>query len=273
MRIINRSPGRAAIILLGALPFVLALLAYVVASEARLAVNPADKLLPSLGAIARAFATMAFTADVRSGQFLLWRDTFDSLWRLGCGMAAATGIAALLGMLIGFIPHLRALFAPFLAAFSLIPPITVLPILFIAAGLGEASKIALIVIGTAPVMTRALAQAVLDIPRELIIKAETLGASVWQIAARVIVPNMLPRLVTALRLGLVPGWIFLISAEAIASTSGLGYRIFLVRRFLAMDVILAYVIWITLIAYAIDRLLAAASRRAFPWAHLGGDAL
>ena len=56
------------------------------------------------------------------------------------------------------------------------------------------------------------------------------------------------------------------TAEAIASTEGLGYRIFLVRRFLAMDVILPYVAWITLLAFVMDRLLAWASRRLFPWA-------
>ena len=58
-----------------------------------------------------------------------------------------------------------------------------------------------------------------------------------------------------MRLGLVPAWIFLISAEAIASTGGLGYRIFLVRRYLAMDVIIPYVAWITLLAYSLDRML------------------
>ncbi|MCU0830887.1 MAG: ABC transporter permease subunit, partial [Rhizobiaceae bacterium] len=135
------------------------------------------------------------------------------------------------------------------------------------------SKVALIVIGTAPVMIRSLGQSVLELPRELIIKAETLGASTWQMLLRLVLPQMMPKLIDAVRLALVPGWIFLISAEAIASTSGLGYRIFLVRRFLAMDVILAYVVWITLIAWLIDRLLAALSRRAFPWAHLAGDRL
>ena len=113
-------------------------------------------------------------------------------------------------------------------------------ILFITFGLGELAKIALIVIGTAPVMIRSTAQAVLDIPREMIIKAETLGASVWQMVTRLVLPQVLPHLITSLRLSLVPAWIFLISAEAIASTSGLGYRIFLVRRYLAMDVILPY---------------------------------
>jgi NitT/TauT family transport system permease protein len=71
----------------------------------------------------------------------------------------------------------------------------------------------------------------------------------------------------------VPAWIFLISAEAIASTEGLGYRIFLVRRYLAMDIILPYVAWITLIAFLIDRALLWVSRRLFPWAHQGEEAL
>jgi NitT/TauT family transport system permease protein len=155
----------------------------------------------------------------------------------------------------------------------MIPPITILPILFIMVGLGEASKILLVALGTAPVMTRSMAQAVMDIPKELVIKAQTLGASTWQMMVRLVLPQVLPKLITAVRLGLVPGWIFLISAEAIASTSGLGYRIFLVRRFLAMDVILPYVIWITLLAYILDRLLLVLSRRAFPWHHMQGESL
>ena len=140
-------------------------------------------------------------------------------------------------------------------------------------GLGELSKVMLIVVGTAPVMIRSLSQAVMDIPREMIIKAETLGAGVRQMITRVVVPQVLPKLITAIRLGLVPAWIFLISAEAIASTSGLGYRIFLVRRYLAMDVILSYVLWITLLAFLIDRALLLISRRLFAWNHLEGESL
>jgi NitT/TauT family transport system permease protein len=188
-------------------------------------------------------------------------------------MIISTAIALLLGISIGFVAHARSGLAPFVATFSLIPPITILPVLFIIFGLGEVSKIMLIVIGTAPVMVRCISQAVMDIPREMIIKAETLGASVWQMVARIILPQTLPNLIAAVRLGLVPAWIFLVSAEAIASTSGLGYRIFLVRRYLAMDVILPYVAWITLLAFVIDRLLRLLSRRAFPWHHLDGDSL
>ena len=72
-----------------------------------------------------------------------------------------------------------------------------------------------------------------------VVKALTLGASSWQLLLRVALPQAMPRLIQALRLSLGPAWVFLISAEAIAADVGLGYRIFLVRRYLAMDVILA----------------------------------
>jgi NitT/TauT family transport system permease protein len=67
-------------------------------------------------------------------------------------------------------------------------------------------------------------------------------------------------------LALGPAWVFLISAEAIAADVGLGYRIFLVRRYLSMDVILPYVAWIALLAIVMDWALALTSRKAFPWA-------
>jgi NitT/TauT family transport system permease protein len=82
-------------------------------------------------------------------------------------------------------------------------------------------------------------------------------------------PQTLPRLIDVLRLNMGAAWLFLIAAEAIASTGGLGYRIFLVRRYLAMDVILPYVVWITLLAVASDLLLRLLRARAFAWAEPG----
>jgi NitT/TauT family transport system permease protein len=273
MRLINRKPSRTVALFLGLVPFVVLLLVYVAASSARLADNPADKLLPSFATMFESFRMMALQEDVRSGDRLLWLDTAASLWRLGVGLSISAILGLAVGVFLGFLPYGRAFLAPFISAFSLIPPITVLPILFIVLGLGEAAKIGLIVIGTAPAMIRQLAQSVLAIPPEELVKAQTLGATSWQIALRVVLPQVWPALIGAIRLGLIPAWIFLISAEAIASTEGLGYRIFLVRRYLAMDVIVPYVAWITLIAYAMDRGLAHLSRRAFRWAHLQGDAL
>jgi NitT/TauT family transport system permease protein len=148
----------------------------------------------------------------------------------------------------------------------MVPPLAILPILFITLGLDEVAKVTLIVLGIAPYLSRDLSFRVAELPEELLIKAQTMGASTWQMALRVILPQLLPRLLSGLRLSLGPAWLFLIAAEAIASTEGLGYRIFLVRRFLAMDLILPYVAWITLLAFVMDRLLAFASRRLFPWA-------
>jgi NitT/TauT family transport system permease protein len=81
-----------------------------------------------------------------------------------------------------------------------------------------------------------------------------------------VLPQIWPRLIDSLRLSMGSAWLFLIAAEAIASTEGLGYRIFLVRRYLAMDVILPYVVWITLLAVAADLALRTLRARAFRWA-------
>jgi NitT/TauT family transport system permease protein len=265
-RLINQRPGRGGAAILSLLPFVMVLCAYFYYSHARLLENPGDKLLPSAATIAATMHRYAFEEDERSGDRLLWTDTAASLTRLLTALAVSAVAGLALGLAIGVLPYLRATIAPFVAAVSLIPPLAVLPILFIVAGLGEAAKITLIIIGVAPIIVRDLAMRTAELPNEQIIKAQTLGASTWQLVIRVVLPQMWPRLIDALRLCLGSAWLFLIAAEAIASTEGLGYRIFLVRRYLAMDVILPYVAWITLLAFTMDWLLRVLRARAFGWA-------
>jgi NitT/TauT family transport system permease protein len=265
MRLINLKPDRTWSFALAALPFASILLAYLFGSAARLAENPNDKLLPSFGAMAEAFKQMAVVADPRSGAYLLWNDTLSSLSLLLTALAISTLIALVAGIVIGLVPIMGATFGPVVAVASMVPPLALLPILFIIMGLGDAAKIALIVIGTSLKLVRDMALRVADLPREQIIKAQTLGASTWQIATRIVLPQMLPRLIDAVRLELGAAWLFLIAAEAIAADSGLGYRIFLLRRYLAMDVIIPYVIWITLLAFLMDFALRRLQIRAFPW--------
>jgi NitT/TauT family transport system permease protein len=264
-RLINFKPPRLPALMLALAPFVIVFFVYVAASNARLELNPNDKLLPAMTSFGSAIQRMGFEVDPRSGAVLLWLDTASSLQRLGIAMGISAAIGLVFGIALGAIPVFSATFSSFVASLSLIPPMAILPILFICFGLGELAKVVLMVIGIAPVIARDLQGRVLEIPRELLIKAQTLGASSWQIVLRVILPLVLPRLLEAARLSLGSAWLFLIAAEAIAATDGLGYRIFLVRRFLAMDVILPYVVWITLLAYAFDRLLALVGRLAFPW--------
>jgi NitT/TauT family transport system permease protein len=165
------------------------------------------------------------------------------------------------------LPVAGAGFGTVVAVLSMIPPMAVLPILFIVFGLGELSKVVLIIIGVTPTLIRDLSLEVAAMPREQLIKAQTLGASTWQVAIRVVLPQIMPRLIKCVRLMIGPAFLFLISAEAIASDAGLGYRIFLMRRYLAIDVILPYVAWITLLAYILDLVLVGIGRRAFPWAY------
>ncbi|MFQ6547298.1 ABC transporter permease [Aestuariibius sp. 2305UL40-4] len=265
MRWINRRPGVVLRVVLIGLPFVLLFLAYSIGSEIRLAANPSDRLLPSPATIAATAERLFTEPDRRSSRILLWHDTWASLQRLFVGVVIAAMLATVLGLLIGLLPHFRTALAGLVAVVSMIPPLAILPILFIVFGLGETSKVVLIVIGILPFMIRDLSQRVIEIPRETIVKAETLGASSFVIAIRVALPQMLPRLIQAVRLSLGPAWLFLIASEAIAAEQGLGYRIFLVRRFLAMDVILTYVIWITFLAFMMDLTLRSLSRRLFPW--------
>ncbi len=265
MRLVNIRPGKQTRFYLAALPFLLLAAAYLVGSNERLTANPNDKLLPALTSMAQAVKQMAFQADTRTGTYLMLADTLASLGRLLSALAISTAAALVLGIVIGLLPIANGLLGPFVSVMSMVPPLALLPILFIVMGLGENSKIALIVIGTLPCIIRDLAMKVQELPREQLIKAQTLGASTWQMAIRVVTPQILPRLLDSLRLQLGPAWLFLIAAEAIASDSGLGYRIFLVRRYLAMDVIIPYVIWITVLAFLMDTGLRVLQRKLFPW--------
>lgn len=265
-RLVNLYPSSGGALALGALPFLILIAAYLFSSAARLAENPDDKLLPAPSAFVDTLKSYAVEEDQRSGEVLWWLDTGASLKRLliALGISALIGIVG--GLAIGALPVVRSLLGPFVAALAMIPPLAILPILFITLGLGEVAKIALIVFGVAPCIIRDVSLRAGELPKEQLIKAQTLGASSWLLSTRVILPQLWPRLIDALRLTLGSAWLFLIAAEAIASTEGLGYRIFLVRRYLAMDVILPYVIWITLLAYTMDWLLRMARARLFPWA-------
>lgn len=264
-RLVNLQPSRPVGWLLGILPFAILLGVYIVASDARLEINPSDKLLPSFGSMKDAIVRMAFEPSKRSGDYLFWTDTLSSLQRLGLGIIIAAILGLIVGILTGAIPMLSVVFSPLLTVISLIPCLALLPVLFIVLGLGEVSKVALIVIGITPFIARDVQRRAREIPVEQLIKAQTLGANSAQIIFRVLLPQLMPKLINAVRLSLGTGWLFLIAAEAIASTDGLGYRIFLVRRYLSMDVILPYVAWITLLAFIFDWLLRRLNKRLFPW--------
>jgi NitT/TauT family transport system permease protein len=166
---------------------------------------------------------------------------------------------------MGLFPHVGALFLRFVLFFDKIVALSLLPVLFIAFGIDELSKIALIVIGVAPTVlldTYHLARAV---PGEQVVKAFTLGAGDFDVAYRVVLKQLLPRILNSIRLNLKAVMLFLFAGEMIASTDGLAYRIALLRRHMGMDVIIPYVLWVALLLFLVDLTLRHANRMLHPW--------
>jgi NitT/TauT family transport system permease protein len=249
---LHADPPRGLRIVLAIVPFVLLLGLYLIASDIRNTANPQDKLLPTVSKIGKAFEKSALKTDKRSSTILLWRDTRASLKRLFIGMSAAAAVGLVLGLNMGLLPGLQCLGLSFITFIANIPPLAILPILFITFGVDELGKTMLIFLGTFPLIARDIYLATRKIPRENIVKALTLGASQPGVVYRVVYPQIIPRLIDTVRLSLGAAWLFLIASEAIASQDGLGYRIFLVRRYLSMDVIIVYVAWITCLAFCFD---------------------
>lgn len=249
---IHANPPRSLARLLAAIPFIVVIAAYFYASHVRHQENAQDRVLPTFSAMVDATRQMAFERDRRSESFLMLDDTLASLQRLalGVGLAALAGLFT--GLHMGLFPGLGTFSVPFLTFLSIVPPLSILPILFITFGVDELAKVVLIFIGLFPFIARDMYQAVKAIPSEQITKALTLGAGPFQLGYRIVLPQVMPRLLETVRLSLGSAWLYLIAAEAIASENGLGYRIFLVRRYLAMEVIIPYVLWITFLGFVLD---------------------
>jgi NitT/TauT family transport system permease protein len=262
---LHAQPSAKTSLVLALMPFLLVVALYFTASHIRHLENESDKLLPTTSQLVGAVDRMAFQEDRRSGDYLLLEDTLSSLGRIAAGISMATALALILGLNMGLYNGAHALTNPFITFISMIPPLAILPILFIVFGIGEWGKIMLIFLGTFPIITRDITLYVKNIPKETIVKAQTLGAKNLSLTYKIIMPMVIPRLIDSLRLSLGGAWLFLIAAEAIASTDGLGYRIFLMRRYLNMDVIIPYVIWITLLGVLLDFLLRLIVAKAYPW--------
>ncbi|MBF0431628.1 MAG: ABC transporter permease subunit [Fibrobacteria bacterium] len=260
---INARPGRFACFVLPWVLFVVCFLLYTRASFVRHQENPRDKLVPTVTQLIDGVKRSAFEED-RKGDLRLWVDSWASTKRFFIALIIIS-LGILIGLNMGAFPYLELFFYRFFLFFDKVPALALLPILFITFGLGEVSKVALIVIGVMPTIVLDTFLRAKEFPRELNIKAMTLGASHFEILYRVILPNIFPKVLDTLRLNLKAVVLFLIAGESLAATAGLGYRIFVVRRYLAMDIIIPYVIWISLLAFSADFLLRYWIRHKYQW--------
>ncbi len=261
---LHARPARWARTILSFLLFALCLGLYQVTAMRRHAENPQDKIVPTFSEMADGLKRSAFETD-RDGEIRLLVDSLASLRRFFISLALLIP-AVLLGLYMGVFPYFELTFLKFITFFDKIPALAVLPILFIIFGLGEVSKVALILIGVFPTIALDAYLRAKEVPREQLTKGLTLGASHHEISLRIVLPQILPAVLNTIRLNFKSMILFLIAGESLAATVGLGYRIFVVRRYMAMDIIIPYVVWMSLLAVSADLLVRLIIRKGYPWA-------
>ena len=275
---IQARPNRLLMQALSALVFIVCIGLYTHTSIARHRDNPEDRIVPSgaqlMAGIKSAVLEPAEESDYipadnastweRVHHSMIWTDTTAS----GSRFLISLGLlipAVILAVHIGLFPVIGALFMRFVLFFDKIVALSLLPILFIVFGIGEWSKIALIVIGVAPTMILDTVGMVSAVPREQIVNAFTLDANNFDVAYRVVFRQILPQIINSLRLNLKPMMLFLFAGEMIAASDGLAYRIAIMRRHMGMDIIIPYVLWVALLLFLIDLSLRMINRRLHPW--------
>jgi NitT/TauT family transport system permease protein len=260
--------------------FLLGIALYAQLSIARHKENPDDRVVPSAqqlieGVKASVLEPAEEDDPVDPGASLLqrvrhsmlWKDTIASTRRFVIALLLLVP-AILLGLHMAVFPYFGAMFQRFVLFFDKIVALSLLPILFIAFGIEEWSKIMLMVIGVAPTLILDTCNIARSVPREQIVKAFTLKSSNFDVAYRVVLKQILPQVINSVRLSLKPLALFLFAGEMIASTDGLAYRIAIMRRHMGMDIIVPYLLWVALLLFLLDALLRFANRRLHPWYQL-----
>jgi NitT/TauT family transport system permease protein len=166
---------------------------------------------------------------------------------------------------MGAFPSAQVLMEPILGLLRYLPASAFIPLLVIWLGIGEGSKIALLVIGVVFFNTLMTADVVKLVPRELRQVSATLGARQGEVLRKVVIPYALPGILDAVRVNFAVAWNLVVVAELIAAESGLGYRISRAARFLQSDKIFAVLIVIGLIGLAIDVVLRLVRDRIGRW--------
>lgn len=219
-------------------------------------VNPT--FLPSPVATAEAAYDM-----VTDGQLL--DDTFASTRRVAIGFTLSLLIAIPLGLAMGTFSSMRALFEPAIGLIRYAPATAFVILLVVWLGLGENSKIALVVLGTVFFNTLMTANVVWQVPMELIKVTQTLGAGSGAVFRKVIVPHAIPGMIDVARVNLAAAWNLIVVTEMFNAEFGLGRLIVRSQKFLQIDRIFAAIVIIGLIGLATDVALRTLRNRVAPW--------
>jgi NitT/TauT family transport system permease protein len=253
-------------ILLGAIGVAVFLAAYeyYVFQHQRGGGNP--RFSPGLGQLWTAFGELT-EVDARTQTVPFWTDTWASLWILAEGLGLGIAISALLGVAMGVLSTVHAMFTPVVSAIAKVPPTAMIALFMVVFGVtGDAFKVALIAFGISPTLTLGISLVARAVPKNTIVKAYSLGATTPSVVVKAILPQITPQVIEMIRLAVGPAWIYLIAAEYINASQGIGHGIVLSQRMVRIDHILVYVIWLAILGTAVDFGFHLLSRLIAPWA-------
>lgn len=219
-----------------------------------------------------------FLADpltmLKSGYTLLTENNFAvdigmTVWRVVGGFVLAVLVALPLGVLMGAYKPIEAFFEPFVSFARYLPASAFIPLLILWVGIGEAQKLSVIFLGSVFNLILMIAVCVGNARRDLVEAAYTLGATNRTLVTRLLIPGAAPEIAEILRMVLGWAWTYVIVAELIGASSGIGHMITDSQALLATDQIIFGIIVIGLIGLVSDLLFKWVNRRLFPWASLG----
>ncbi len=188
-----------------------------------------------------------------------------SLLRVVVGFVAGALVGIPLGYAMGLSNWFRGWFDPIVEFMRPVPPLALIPLVIIWAGIGETGKIILLFLAALWIMTIAARAGVSGVNITKVHAAYSLGASKWQIMRYVIAPNSLPEIFTGARVAMGVCWGTVVAAELVAAEKGAGMMIMVASKFQLTDIVLMGIILIGIIGYSIDILMRKAENYLVPW--------
>lgn len=199
-------------------------------------------------------------------QGTLWGDMRASFTRITIGFTISTVVAVPIGVLIGTHRAAEAALEPTVSFIRYMPAVAFVPLTIVWVGIGEEQKYLMVWIGTFFQQVLMIQDNVRRVPRTLVDIGYTLGVREPAIIARIVVPAAAPAMWDTLRITLGWAWTYLVVAELVAASSGLGYRSLVAQRFFQTDVIFVVVFVIGFMGLVMDQALRFTGSRMFRWA-------